>query len=170
MRMAEPAIRRYTQDILATEGPTALDRLTLIIARRFGFRRLGVQKRVEIEAIVRAQGKITTEGAEFAWPPDIDPATWGGIRRTVKPEDRGFQEISPQELSNAMTYLLGSALSMTRPDLERETLNLFGYVRMTDAARTWLAFGVDLAIAQGRMREVHGRYELLHEVTESDRP
>ena len=57
-----------------------------------------------------------------------------------------------------MTWLLASALSMSRDDLERETLTFFGYVRLTETARSWLAEAIDLAVASGRIAESDGRF------------
>jgi hypothetical protein len=143
---------------MATEGPVRLDRLTLQIARRFGMRRIGAQKREEIAAVIRKHARITGDGAEFAWPPDLDPETWPEFRRNPASGGRDLDEISPQEIANAMCWLLASAISMTRADLERETLAFFGYVRLTEAARSWLAEAIALATASGRISESEGRY------------
>ncbi len=156
--LATPAIRRYAAEIMATEGPVRLDRLTLQIARRFGMRRIGAQKRDEIEAIIRKSARITEAGAEFAWPANLDPETWPEFRRNPASGDRDLDEISPQEIGNAMCWLLTSAISMSRDDLERETLTFFGYVRLTESARTWLAEAIALAVANGRITESDGRY------------
>lgn len=69
-----------------------------------------------------------------------------------------------------MTYLLRQSFSMSRHGLERETLTMLGYTRMTESARSWLAVGVDMALASGRVVEADGRFRVADQTADTPQP
>jgi hypothetical protein len=82
MRMARPAIQRIAAEVLATEGPVALTRLVATVARRFGYTRIGENKRNELAEIVES---LFDARDGFVWPADLDPATWRGASNSRSP-------------------------------------------------------------------------------------
>ena len=150
MVMAVPAVERISAGILDVEGPTLLPRLLTIVAKRFGYSRIGDAKKGELSRVVEAKF-VVIDG--FVWPPSLDPTTWEGIRRTVSTEDRAITEVSPRELGNAMEHVLRESFSMSRDDLLRETADLLGYKRLTVSATAWLSKALDAAIRDGRVTD-----------------
>jgi hypothetical protein len=155
MRMARPAIERMAAEALAVEGPTRFDRLVTIVARRFGYRRMGEAKRTDLEGVVAASVRVDATG--FAWPGDLDPETWRGIRRTTDPAHRALAEVGPAEIANAMELVLRESFSSTRDDLLREAAGMLGYSRLTEGARAWLGSALDAAVRSGRFTVSDGR-------------
>ena len=148
MRMAMPAIERIAAEILATEGPIPLSRLVATVARRFGYTRMGEDRRNDLAAAVEALFDVR-DG--FAWPADVDPQQWRGARRSPSSAVRAVTEVSPQEIANVIELLLRESFSMTEDDLLKETAEVLGYARLTEATKTAVARGLQFATAEGRV-------------------
>jgi len=159
MRMAMPAVERIATEILATEGPIPLSRLVATVARRFGYTRMGEDRRNELAAAVQALFDVR-DG--FAWPADTDPQQWRGARRSPSSSVRAITEVSPQEIANVIELLLRESFSMTEDDLLKESAEVLGYARLTETAKTAVARGLDYAVTQDRIaRDDEGRLRLV---------
>jgi len=148
MRMARPAIQRIAAEVLATEGPVPLSRLVATVARRFGYTRIGENKRNELAESLET---LFESRDGFVWPVDLDPATWREARRSPSSTARAVTEISPQEIANVIELLLRESFSMSFDDLVKEATGLLGYTRVTDPGRASVARGLELAIAEARV-------------------
>ena len=158
MAMALPAILRMATEALSVEGPTHFDRLVTIVARRFGYRRMGEAKRAELEKTIAAN--FHTDDFRFVWPAGIDQNQWRGIRRTTDSAHRTLGEVSPAEIANAMELVLRESFSSTRDDLLREAAATLGYSRMTESAKKWLGSALDSAVDSGRFSTSDGRMRI----------
>ena len=155
MKKARPEVVRLATEALAAEGPVHLDRLTRIVSHRFGYSRLGSQKRAELSRFLSDSFNIDED--HFVWPGGVDRASWRAVRRTVSPLDRSLPEISPVEVLNAMEQVLIQALSASQNELIRSTAVLLGHARLTENAQNSLLRVLVRGLTQGRFIESDGR-------------
>ena len=153
LRMAAPGLIRTAHEILDIEGPMPVPRLITLLVRRFGIPRLDPQRRYHVTRIVAPQFRIIDD---FAWPTGSKPTTWRVARRVGDPRDRRLVDICPEELQNAMEFVLGSVEALTRDDLLTETTTLLGYPRIPVPAKPWVEAALDRAVAASRFLEADG--------------
>ena len=134
-------------------------RLSKKIGRRFGLGRVSAGRAMAIQSVIPENLITTSSFGEFVWPPDLDPATWREFQ-TVD-NDRPIQEISPEELVNAMVSIAASSGSVERKELGRETARIFGIRRFTGGIAEHLDLVVDAAIDADRLMESDGRLTAL---------
>jgi hypothetical protein len=153
LRLAAPGLIRTAHEILDVEGPMPMPRLITLLARRFGIPRLDPQRRYHVTRVVAPQFVVVDD---FAWPTGTKPSTWRGARRIGDPRDRRIVDISPEELENAMEFVLGGVEALSRDALLTETATLLGYPRIPVPAKPWVEAALDRAVASGRFLEADG--------------
>ncbi len=93
-REAAATVREQVLDVIESEGPVELGRLTRIVARRFGLNAVRSSRADVIAAIVpRRQLRKSRLGA-FAWPAHLDPETWRGYRTCDPDSSRTLDEVA----------------------------------------------------------------------------
>jgi hypothetical protein len=153
-------VRETLSEVIAAEGPIEQHRLARLTLARFGFAKTREDRRAAVLALVEP-GLLRHDAVvgNFAWPPNIDPATWTGFRATQASTDRAFEEIAPEEVANAICYALRSVYAMAEEELLRAALGLLGYQRKTEKISRLLRHGLDIALTSGRViRGDHGQY------------
>ncbi len=126
-------VRALASEIVEFEGPIHVDRLATLVARSFGVARLH-QKREKALAHQFRQCDFDIDANGFAWPSDIDPASWAEFRPSSDP-DRAFLHISPVELANARRFVASRHPSLENAELDRRVLRTFGRKRLTEQFR-----------------------------------
>lgn len=136
-RLDEPATARQVQEIIAeivaTEAPIEVRRLTRLVGGAFGMARVRQARQDAILALLPSDARIDrAEG--FVWPAHRHRRSWQGYRVSDDPQSRPMAEIPLAELANAMR-----AARSRQPDLDwsseellRATLAVFGAKRLTD--------------------------------------
>jgi hypothetical protein len=153
-------VRETLSEVIAAEGPIEQHRLARLTLARFGFAKTREDRRAAILALVEP-GVLRRDAAvgTFAWPPNIDPATWTGFRATQASADRAFEEIAPEEVANAIRHALTSVYAMAEEELLRAALGLLGYQRKTEKISRLLRHGLGVALTSGQViRGDHGQY------------
>jgi hypothetical protein len=150
LRLAAPGVIRTAGEILDIEGPMPLQRLITLVARRFGIPRLDPQRRHHLTRVIGPQFRVLED---FAWPTGTKPTTWRSARRVGDPSARRITDISPEELVNAMEFVLGDAVELSRDDLLTETATLLGYPRIPAPMRPWVEEAVGRGVKSGRFIE-----------------
>ena len=97
-----------------------------------------------------------TQRSEFLWPEALDPETWREFRRTWPENDRPLEHVAPEEIGNAMLFLVRSTMGMEREELFREALDIFGNRRLTEGFRRRMVLSLDQAIQRGMLAEADG--------------
>ncbi len=161
---ADAAIRSLAMDVVAHEGPIALDVLNRRIAAHWGIARVGSVIRERIERLVRQTPiQWTTEGESvFLWPADIRPDEFAAFRVPGPGEEdaRSIDEIPHAEIIAASTHVLQRQVSLPRGDLIRETALLLGFQRTGVTIQRWVGQAIESAVADGRLREANERLTL----------
>jgi hypothetical protein len=137
-RAAAATVREQLLDVIETEGPIELARLTRIVARRFGLNAVRAARADDIARLVpRGQLKKGRLGS-FAWPANLDAAGWTGFRHADAVASRSLDEVAPEEIANAMLAVQAEYPGATREDILRRTAELFGIVRLGANVRSRL--------------------------------
>lgn len=137
-RAATVAVRAQVMDVIAVEGPVALERLVRVIGRRFGLTTVRASRALDIAKLVpRAQIRKSALGT-FAWPAGEDPDLWTGYRTPDVNATRRFDEIAPEEIFNAMSAVVIADPDIGDEDILRRTAQVFGLSRLSAGARARL--------------------------------
>jgi hypothetical protein len=149
-RLANPRgadkVRKVMLAGVAAEGPIHVDRLARLTAGAFGLSRV-------LRARLDALGALVPESAragDFVWPDGMDRTSWTGFRRDAEAA-RPMEQVSPEELGNAMVALCRASAGMTKDELFTQTLEVFGYRRRSAAQLAVLEVALAATTAAGRL-------------------
>nr|WP_239579159.1 DUF3320 domain-containing protein [Microlunatus panaciterrae] len=152
---ATAQVRQVVEQVVQQEGPVHADRLARLVARSFDLNRLSEGRAQSILQTVPRE-LWDRAGEPFAWPRDVDQASWSGYRRQQSGSERPIEHISLREIGNAMVFLCREAAGMTQDDLLRETNVVFGGSRLTSAIRERLQVGLQMALDRGDLARTAG--------------
>ena len=134
--------------IIEAEAPVSYDRLVKKILRSFGIGRSSAQTLESTDkALRKAAGKLNRQnGMKFYWKEDQDPNTYYIYRNDTACDDsRSVNDISQQEIKNAVCKAILDKGPMAKEILLRETVRTMGYKRTTaallEAAERGLKYG-----------------------------
>lgn len=136
-------VQALAEEIVDVEWPIALDRLTRLVGRGFGLRKVVVSRQKKIERQVR-NADLFVDGHDFVWPTAADAEEWKAYRLDNPSRPRRFEEISPQEIANALTRVRAGDSSLDDDAQEIATLRLFGRERKTQGVRHQLDLAWEL--------------------------
>ena len=95
---------------------------------------------------------------EFYWPNESKSEDYKQYRIPKNDlEKRDADDLPPEEIANAIKEILSHQISLTKPDLIRETGKLFGYARVGTNVESAMARGITKAIELGVAKENDGR-------------
>nr|WP_242448444.1 DUF3320 domain-containing protein [Cellulomonas sp. WB94] len=166
---AAAQVRSVIEEVVAAEGPVHLDRLTRLVAASFGLPRMAPVRAAAIAAQVPAdliwagaplddrpvssEGGLAWGDAEaFAWPRDLDPATWTGYRRAAPGTTRAIEQVPLREIANVTVALVRASAGVSEAELLRATLAELGKARLTATNRTRLLAALGTAVDAGRVQ------------------
>jgi len=129
-RWAKTAVREQLDDVIATEGPIELARLTRIVARRFGLNAVRAARAEAITALIPRKQVRRGKLGVFVWPHDLDPDAWEGFRYALDDPLRTLDEVAPEEIANAMRAVMSEYPRFHSEDVLRTTADVFGIVRL----------------------------------------
>lgn len=141
-------ITERIQEIIETEAPIAYGRLIRKTLRSFNIARSSEQT---LEATEKALKKVSARvnkqgGVKFYWRKDQSPDTYRIFRKDTNQADkRSSDEISQQELKNAVCLTLKKEGALEKEALIKETIRTMGYGRsgaaLTAAVERGLKYG-----------------------------
>lgn len=136
-KAAKEKVRAAAIEIATYEGPIHLDRLVQLTAQSFGLQRVRASREKKLSYQIRQSG-LLIDADNFAWPPEIDPATWSEFRPNDSTADRAFQDISPVEIANAGLLIRAKQPGIEPDELATAVLQTFGRKRRTKQITTHL--------------------------------
>lgn len=147
-KQAAKQITEKAQMILDVEAPIMMERLIKKTLRGFGIQR---STAATLEATEKALKKvpykgIKQNGVKFYWNPEELPESYMKYRVDVRVEDKRLpEEISQQELKNAICITLQRKGALDKDDLIKETVRTMGYARsgkaLVEAVERGLKYG-----------------------------
>jgi hypothetical protein len=127
-------VQTVIRDVVDTEGPVSPTRLAKLVARAYGLNRVLDDRVVQINRVIPADLRRDPEEG-FLWPEARDPLRWKGFRRTSGPtKERPLDDVALQEIGNAMVSIAEHAMGITRDELAKEAVRVFGGTRVTPRA------------------------------------
>ncbi|MGO1259376.1 MAG: hypothetical protein ACTMII_10525, partial [Brachybacterium sp.] len=131
------------EEIVEVEWPIAIGRLAKLVGRGFGLGKVvsGRQKKIERQ-IFNTDLFVDEHG--FVWPTAADAAEWTAYRVDRETQPRGFMEISPREIANALAKVRKDAPSLDDDAQELAVLRFFGRERKTQGVRHQLDLAWEL--------------------------
>lgn len=149
---AVETVQTVMTEITRVEGPISFSRLARLTAIVFDLSKLSAKREATITSVIPAALKKTAD-EDFAWPEDVDPATWTEFRHSNDVAERPLDIISLREIANAMAHHCTRSLGMNRGDLFRETLATFGSKRLTQSLESRLDAALGFALSDKRLVE-----------------
>ncbi len=145
--------------IVDTEAPILKEEVSREVFASYNVAKGKAAEEAFEKAFKAAKVKVTkTKGILFCWSDTQDPKTWRGIRVS---NERSGDEISVQEISNAICYVLKQKGSLGKDELIKETSLVFGYKRLGKNLEAALTVGLQYARSSKVITAVSGnRFEL----------
>jgi Protein of unknown function (DUF4011)/AAA domain/REase_MTES_1575/Protein of unknown function (DUF3320) len=153
-RAAGARVGRVLAAIVAVEGPVHVDRLARLAANAFGLERVAESRRAAI--LRQLPPTLRVDDERVVWPEGVEPRTWTRFRRTPSSVDRPLAHVPLREIVNAMVVLAGDSAGMSRAELRRAALGVFGGRRLTTGLSERLDLAVDLGVRTGRLIDADG--------------
>ena len=151
--LPSPAAGRRVWDVatqvIDTEGPVLEARLVKLVASAFDLARVSAGRAEAIRACLPTS--VRDENG-FYWPPTRPRGAWTGFRQPDG-EARPLDDVSLEEIGNAMVGLCRAGMGMSREELLKESVAVFGGKRLTPAIRTRVEAALVLAVGRGVLGE-----------------
>lgn len=130
-------VRSIIEEIVDHEGPIHIDRLARLTGRAFGLGRVEPKRVRQVKHQVKAVSLTDRDG--WIWPQDLNPDEWTEFRPNSSSAGRPFEDIAPQEITNASHFLRGRYPQDSAKMHERRILQTFGRQRLSKTAGPHLA-------------------------------
>lgn len=143
-KQSKRVIKDAIAEIVEVEGPISQPDLIRALINTTSLGRASKQVTEHLDKLVAtADVKITRQaGVRFLWNHGTDPSTYMTYR--VK-EQRNPEEICKYELKNAVCYLLQEKGPMTKEELTKAMVPMFGYNRMSKKIEEGTAMAIKVA-------------------------
>ena len=151
--VGQEIIKEQIAEIIEQEAPIYEHLLKRRIVKAWGFNRAGGNIQKTLEACIPKDLQSTRYGGyKVLWSKQQTPAEYEFYRVGTGAESkRAIDEIPPEELANAM-YEIQKDFNSCPPDtLFRETLKIFGLFSVTQKARNFLGYGLEVLQKSGKI-------------------
>ena len=163
---AVPAIRERLIEVVRREGPISLALAARRVVGGWGFERVRSPALARIRQLIpKTEVRLQiTDGGEFLWPKELDPADYAGFR-VPDAGGRGTRQADDlplEEIGNAAVHILESHMSAPLDELVRETARLFGFQRVGRVVQERIRKGIERLVERGIARLEGEVIALLH--------
>lgn len=136
------------------EGPIGQELAWRRVAGFWSVDRMDAKVKVRLDQLTRRSDvRIVRHGERtFLWSPEVDRSTWRGFRAST-PDQRGADDLAPEEVSCAAAHALDAQGCMPRQALIQETARLFGFQRVGARVLRAMDEGIDLLLRRGEAEE-----------------
>ncbi|WP_158453649.1 DUF3320 domain-containing protein [Paenibacillus beijingensis] len=159
-----PLLLKQLKQVVNAEGPISRSLLAKRVLQAWGIGRMGakIDRRME-ELLSRLNvNRTETAGGAFFWPEGTGPDEYTGFRAAREDTHRRTAEdLPPEEVANAVKWVLAAQISLSQEDLAKQTLKALGYARSGPALDKAVRSGVELAIERG-MAFVDGQERIVY--------
>ncbi len=145
---ATAKIRSLCEKIIEAEAPVSTEALVKKVIGAFGITRMTAKAEKRVTDILSVLPVTDKDG--FLWKNDVLADSFSIYRIPQNDDDkRSMDEIPPEEIANAVKFILDNQISMTKADLIRETARIFGFSRIGGVIETASESGIALAVSKG---------------------
>ncbi len=157
---SDASIQGLIEAVVSKEGPVPLELVARRVAAHWAVGRVTSRAVSRIEGLAWKSNVKVVRGREATihWPPTQGPQTYSLFRIPAESEDskRSAEHLPPQEVANAVLYVLEQHVSLPRAELVRETARLLGYQRTGTAVEKAMMTGINLLLEKGTAKEGGG--------------
>lgn len=142
-------IREQIAKVIQDEGPISRSLLVKRIIQAWGITRTGTRIERRIDDVMHSMMTKTTNWDDviYYWSADQDVNVYTGYRLSSDDTDRrAAEELPPEEVANAIHYILRSQISLPQDELIRQTTKLLGYARTGAALEKKMLLGLSSAL------------------------
>lgn len=137
--------------VLKVEAPISKNLLCKRILTSWGIARLGARLDRRFEELFKASEleKTISNNTEFYWNKGQSPREYTLFRVLAdEATRRNMEDIAPEEIANAIQYILKNQVSLSKPDLVREVYKIFGFSRGNSNIEDAVFAGLDIAVSK----------------------
>lgn len=156
----EAYIIRQIQMVLEAEAPISRSLLCKRVLGAWGISRLGSRLDAYFDELIKRieHYQKTNDQSIFFWKSEGQMASYDSFRPV---SERGALDLAPDEVANAIRYLLGSQISLPTKDLSHLTAQLFGFARTGSNVDYAMYQGIHEAARRGYVKVDNGRAVIL---------
>ena len=153
-------VKKQLLNIIKTEAPISKTMLKKRLLESWGISRGGARINRYIDELLVGMNisQITYGDKGFLYNGSPDSYTEFRVPGTEK---RNIDDISPEELSEAVKYIIGIQISVNESDLDKEVAKLFGFARCTAAMKSYIRGGIIKAEERGYIRYTDGNITII---------
>jgi Protein of unknown function (DUF4011)/AAA domain/REase_MTES_1575 len=146
------AIREFAEELTELEGPVSPSRFASLVAKSFDLNGVKSEKAFQIAKLPEVSvHKRDREG--FIFPSGVSPDEFTTWKRQESGQGRDLQDISLNELANAMRDLCARVHGMPQAELFRQVSLAFGRARVGAVADARLSSALALGLKLGFLRD-----------------
>jgi hypothetical protein len=145
-------IMECLQEIIAKEAPISRKLLFKKVLSSWMITRTGSRVEAVLDQSLRSMNITATSkgGITFYWRSDQKPEEYTEYRVAKNDEEkRSMDDISSEEIANAIKVVVETQISLSKTDLVRETAKLFGFTRLGNVIET----SVERGLAEAMKRQ-----------------
>ena len=156
----EKYIIKQIQTVINTEAPISRSLLCKRVLNSWNITRLGSRIDTYFDELFNKTAcyRKTDEGCVYFWKSEEQMVSYNIFRPA---SERAALDLPPEEVANAMKYLLELQISLPTTDLSRITAQLFGFARTGSNVDTVMYQGMREAIKRNYIKVENGRAVIL---------
>ena len=146
-----PAVRRAASEIVETEGPIIESRLASLLVGRFGMSAVKKSRAESLQTMYQHLTRTTSPFGVVFWSDTRPTGSWIGYRTCSSEITRTIDEVSAEELSNAMVDVVRLGASATEEQIIRQVALAYGRKAVTGVLKTKLTEILQWTVTSGRL-------------------
>ena len=146
-----PAVQRAATEIVETEGPIIESRLASLLVARFGMSAVKKSRAESLQTMYQHLSRTTSPFGVVFWSDTRPSGSWIGYRTCPGEITRTIDEVSAEELSNAMVDVVRLGASATEEQIIRQVALAYGRKAVTGVLKTKLTEILQWTVTSGRL-------------------
>ncbi len=145
-----PLICETIRKVISTEAPVSKKLIKKRIMSAWDISRSTAKFEATFDNALQnvCEKSTVSNGALFFWKSETQPQEYRAVRVPVDEENRrSFDDISTEEIANAVKAVVETSVSVERDDVSKEVAHIFGFVRTSPAIDEAVRAAVEYAIS-----------------------
>lgn len=154
-----PILLSQIKEIMENEAPISQSLICQKINTAWGISRIS-QTGSHLDALIRRLNFYRTRhhGIDFLW---LDKAQYRTYSQFRTDSNRAATDLPPEEIANAVKYVLTDSVSLPLPDLAKACAKLFGFPRMGSNIEASMQRGIQEAVKRNYAKVENGRIMII---------
>lgn len=155
-------VRKQMESIIKAEAPISKTILKKRLLDAWGISRSGARISKYINELLTSMHVLQITYGEKDFIYRGDPDSYKSFRVPgVGREKRSIEDISPEEISEAVKHVMSIQISINENDLEKEVARIFGFSRCTAIMKACISRGIKKAAERGYIACTDGNVTVL---------